>query len=98
MICHVVLYKMKPGMGEEFENQLVAQALEILSVLPGVKNLRAGKSIKGPEKGYTVALVMDFEDEAALEAYRVNPDHQKFVKGIAGPLVDDILRFDFSWT
>jgi len=98
MICHIVLYQMKAGTSEEVQNQLVAQALEKLAVLPGVKNLRAGKSIKGPEKGYTVALVMDFEDEAALEAYRVNPDHQKFVKGIAGPLVDDILRFDFSWS
>ena len=98
MICHIVLYQMKSGTSEEVQNQLVAQALEKLALLPGVTNLRAGKSIKGPEKGYTVALVMDFENEAALEAYRVNPDHQKFVKGIAGPLVDDILRFDFGWS
>ncbi len=98
MICHVVPYQMKSGMSEENQNQLVAQALEKLAVLPGVKNLRAGKSIKGPEIGYSVALAMDFEDEAALEAYRVDPDHQKFVKGIAGPLVDEILRFDFRWS
>jgi hypothetical protein len=98
MICHIVLYQMKPGMSEEVQNRLVGQALDKLAVLPGVKNLRAGKSIKGPEKGYAVALVMDFEDEAALKAYRVNPDHQKFVKEIGEPLVDDILRFDFRWS
>jgi hypothetical protein len=98
MICHLVLYQVKPELSEESQNQLIAQALEKLAVLPGVKNLRAGKSIKGPEKGYVVALVMDFEDEAALEVYRVHPDHQKFVKEIAGPLVDHILRFDFRWS
>jgi Stress responsive A/B Barrel Domain len=98
MICHLVLYQMKPELNEESQNQLVRLALKHLPVLPGVKNLRAGKSINGPQKGFTVALAMDFDDEAALEVYRVHPDHQKFVKEIAGPLVSDILRFDFSWS
>lgn len=98
MICHIVLYQMKAELSEESQNQLVRLALERLTLLPGVRNLRAGKSIKGPEKGYSVALAMDFADEAAFEVYRVHPDHQKFVKEIAGPMVSDILRFDFSWT
>ena len=98
MICHLVLYQMKPELSEASQTELVRLALEHLAVLPGVKNLRAGKSIKGPEKGYSVALTMDFADEAALEVYRVHPDHQKFVKEIAGPMVSDILRFDFSWS
>jgi len=95
VICHIVLYQMKKGLSEQDENKLVHLALNKLAALPGVKNLRAGRTIKDPEKGYSVALVMDFEDEAALESYRVNPDHQKFVKEIAGPMVDEILRFDF---
>ncbi|HEV2351693.1 MAG TPA: Dabb family protein [Terriglobia bacterium] len=98
MICHLVLYQMKPELNDDSQNQLVRLALEKLALLPGVKNLRAGKSIKGPEKGYSVALAMDFADEAALEVYRVHPDHQKFVKEIAGPMVSEILRFDFSWS
>ncbi len=97
MICHIVLYSMRPGKSEEDQTRLVDQAQKKLPLLPGVKNLRAGKSIKGPEKGYSVALVMDFQDEAAIEAYRVNSDHQKFLKEVAEPLVSDILRFDFRW-
>lgn len=97
MICHLVFYRMKPHASPEDERRLVDQARRVLQKLPGVKNLRAGKSMEGPVKGYSLALVMDFQDEAALEAYRVNPDHQKFVKEIAGPLVDEILRFDFRW-
>ncbi len=40
---------------------------------------------------------MDIQDEAALEAYRVNPDPQKFVKEIAVPLLGEIWQFAFRW-
>jgi len=95
VICHIVLYQMKKGLSEKDEDKLIHLALNKLAALPGVKNLRAGRTIKDAEKGYSVALVMDFEDEAALETYRTNPDHQRFVKETAGPMVDEILRFDF---
>ena len=72
-------------------------ARQTLPTLPGVRNLRVGKSLTGPEKGYSVALVMDFESAQALEIYRVDGGHQKFVKEVAGPLVEDIWRFDFEW-
>ena len=97
MIGHVVLYKMKPGKTDKDEAWLVGEARQQLAVLPGVRNLRAGRSIEPVKGGYALALVMDFEDGAALETYRVHPDHQKFVKEIAGPLVDEIFRYDFEW-
>jgi len=95
MICHVVFYRMKPGTTEEDEARLIDEARRRLPLLPGVRNLRAGKNINAIEAGYSVALVMDFEDDAALEAYRVHADHQFFVKRIAGALVSEIWRFDF---
>lgn len=97
MICHIVLYRMKPGTGADDEIRLVEEARSQLPKLPGVRNLRAGRSIELGSKGYAVALVMEFEDEAALEAYRINPEHQRFVQEIAGPVVSDIVRFDFRW-
>jgi Stress responsive A/B Barrel Domain len=97
MICHLVLYRMKQGSSEADENKLVNEAQRILPTLPGVRNLTTGRGLSGPEKGYSIALVMDFEDAAALETYRVDPRHQQFVKEIAGPLVEDIFRFDFEW-
>ena len=96
MIGHIVFYRMKPGTSEGDENRLIDEARRRLPHIPGVRNLRAGKSFGGPEKGYSVALVMDFQDAAALEAYRVNADHQQFVKEIAEPLVEEIWRFDFQ--
>lgn len=98
MICHVVFYKMKPGATATDEQNLMDQARRELARLPRVMNLRVGKSVEDSAQGYSIALVMDFQDEAALEAYRVHPDHQHFVKNIAGPVVSDIWRFDFHWS
>ena len=98
MICHIVFYKLKPGTTEAEQRGLIEQARRELAKLPGVMNLRVGKSIEGSPQGYSLALVMDFQDEAALEAYRVHPGHQHFVKNIAGPVVSEIWRFDFSWS
>ncbi|HUY13170.1 MAG TPA: Dabb family protein [Terriglobia bacterium] len=97
MICHIVLYKMKPENKANQETWLVEEARKQLAVLPGVKNLRVGKNIDPAKGGYSVALAMDFEDGAALETYRVHPDHQRFVKETAGPLVEEIFRYDFEW-
>jgi Stress responsive A/B Barrel Domain len=97
MICHLVFYRMKIGRSTIEETKLMEEARRGLPRVPGVRNLRVGKSITGLEKGYSVALVMDFEDAAALEAYRVDRGHQSFVKGIAEPLVEEIRRFDFEW-
>ncbi len=97
MICHVVFYRMRLGTNESDENWLMNAARQTLPTLPGVRNLRVGRSLSGPEKGYSLALVMDFENAEALEAYRVDSRHQQFVQGVAGPLVEDIWRFDFEW-
>jgi hypothetical protein len=76
---------------------LIDEARRRLPWLPGVKNLRVGKNIRQAGNGYSVALAMDFEDDAALEAYRIHPDHQFFVQQIPRPLVSEIWRFDFRW-
>ena len=97
MICHVVLYRMKPETSADDEQRLAAAAMEHLKPLPWVRNLRAGCSLEAQRNGYRVGLVMDFENAAALEAYRVDARHLHFVHQVAGPLVDEIVRFDFEW-
>lgn len=97
MICHLVFYRMKQGTSAQDEIRLMEEARRRLPKVSGVQSLKAGRSIGGPGPGYAVALAMDFEDRAALEAYRVHPDHLKFVKEIAEPLVHEVWRYDFEW-
>ena len=71
-------------------------AKNILGPIPGVQNLRVGRGLGvKSEKLHPIALVMEFEDDAALEAYQVHPDHQRFVKDVVGPIQDDKQVYDY---
>lgn len=96
MICHVVLIRLKDDVTEERSQELLTQAKAVLGPIPGVRNLRVGKGmgIKADVR-YPFALVMDFDDEAALDAYQVHPEHQRFVHEILGPIGDDKQVYDY---
>jgi hypothetical protein len=96
MICHVVLIRLKRGLGEEGETRLLQRARELLGPIPVVRNLRVGKGLaKKDERDYPFALLMEFDDEVALEAYQVHPRHQEFVKDVVGPMQEDKKVFDY---
>lgn len=94
MICHVVLVRLRDGLGQEREDRFLAEAREVLGPIPGVRDLRVGRNLRSGS-GHPFALVMDFDDEAALEAYQVHPEHQRFLVEIIGPLIADKLVLDY---
>src|SRR2546425_13296903 len=94
MLTHIVLYKLKPGVAKEEIEALLHQAGTRLRQVPGVANLRAGTSIY-EEDPYQCALVMYFEDVAALDRYRVHPLHVKFVEEVVNPIVEEVRRLDY---
>ena len=94
MLTHIVLYKLKPGVAKEEIEALLHQAGTRLRQVPGVANLKAGTSIY-KEDPYQCALVMYFEDVAALDRYRVHPVHVKFVEEVVNPIVDEVRRLDY---
>ena len=98
MICHVVLIRLKPEISAAGTDAFIAQAKETLAPIPGVRNLRVGSGLGvKAERSYPVALVMDFDDDAALEAYQVHPEHQRFVREIVGPIQDDKQVYDYRY-
>ena len=96
MISHVVLIRLKSDVDPPTAERFLGEAREVLGPIPGVRNLRVGRGmgIKA-DVDYPYGLVMEFEDEAALEAYQVHPEHQRFVKEILGPIGDDKKVFDY---
>ncbi len=96
MICHVVLIRLKPGLGEAEGAKLLEGARKLLSPIPGVHDLRLGRGLgKKAEVDYPFALVMEFEDADSLQAYQVHPDHQRFVREVVDPIQDDKKVFDY---
>jgi hypothetical protein len=92
MICHVVLIRLKEA---EKTAWVLEQAHDVLGSVPGVKNLRVGAGIKS-DYAHPIAFVMEFDDEAALEAYQDHPEHVRFRDELLAPLVDDKLVFDYE--
>lgn len=96
MVCRIVLYRMKPGTSTDDEDRLVQEARRQLPRIPGVMNLRAGRCADPAGPPYSVALVLEFADQAAFESYFVHPDHRKFIDQIAAPLVSEMVRLKFE--
>ncbi len=94
MISHLVLIRLRGGLGEEREERFLAQAREVLGPIPGVRDLKVGRNLR-PDATHPFALVMDFADQAALEAYQVHPQHRRFLADIIGPIVEDKQVLDY---
>ena len=96
MICHVVLIRLKDGLGEAAGTRLLEQARKLLAPIPGVNKLRLGRGLgKKAEVDYPWSLVMEFDDENTLQGYQVHPDHQRFVREVVDPIQDDKKIFDY---
>ena len=94
MICHVVLIRLRGDLGREREERFLDQARETLGPIPGVRELRVGRSIRTGD-AHPFALVMDFADEQALESYQVHSEHRRFLSDIIGPIVEDKQVLDY---
>ena len=96
MICHLVLIRLNSDVSEKDADAFMLEAERILGPIPGVRNLKVGRGLGvKAEVSYPIALVMEFEDEVALEGYQVHAEHQRFVREVVGPIQDDKQVFDY---
>ena len=103
MIRHVVLYTYAEDVSELAIADIYERLDKISGRLPGRLAYTWGKydSDEGRNKGYTHALVTDFIDKEAQQAFLLDPVRIEFskleviprmVKGVEG-----IVSFDFVW-
>lgn len=81
MIKHIVMFKLNDiNKAEEAKERFN-------KVIDNVKELKKGEvvinSSDAPESNYTIALLCDFENIDALNAYQVHPAHKEFGAFIA---------------
>lgn len=95
MICHVVLVRLRPEVDENETAAFLLKAREILAPIPGVENFNAGRNIRR-ESAFPVALVMEFANEGRLQAYQVHAEHQRFLKDVIGPIIEEKQVYDYT--
>ncbi len=96
---HSVYFWLRDGGTPDDAQTILHGCQTYLPEIPGILRLAVGTpaATDGPpvEKTYAVALLIDFVDKAAHDAYDVHPSHQRFVAE-CGPLCSRIQVFDVA--
>ena len=97
MIRHILLIKFKAASTladiEHIKNLFMAMPEKV----EGVVSVEWGinDSPEGKNKAYTHSVLMTFANEAGRQNYLPHPEHDA-LKKVFGPLLDDIIVFDYS--
>lgn len=76
MIQRTVLVKFAETTTQEQLAEVVNRFKALENVLTGIVEIQAGLNIAEKSKEFQVMLMVRFENQAALDAYSVNDDHQ----------------------
>lgn len=92
MIRHIVFFTAAPDRLDE-----VRAGLSILAGIPHARRLEIGTNVKSDRLGNEVDLVVyaEFDDEAALEAYRAHPLYQQSIDRVR-PIRDLRISADYE--
>ncbi len=100
MIRHIVLFRLADETTATKQERIAGmrERLEPLrEATPGVRSLRVGADVVGGGDHWDAALVADFADRGALDAYQVLPAHRAAVDWMAAFVADrSIADIDLS--
>ncbi|MFH2096502.1 MAG: Dabb family protein [Bacteroidota bacterium] len=86
MIRHIVMFRLKEMPAEE-KNRHIEAIREMFDALPAIipeiKALETGLNYCTRPNACDFVLVTAFEDDQALQRYRLHPEHEKIVAAIA---------------
>ncbi|MBM7605151.1 hypothetical protein JOC75_003174 [Metabacillus crassostreae] len=76
MIQRTVLLKFAETTTQEQLQEVVSRFTALKNVLTGINEIHAGFNLAEKSKEFQVILMVRFENQAALDAYTANEDHQ----------------------
>jgi hypothetical protein len=76
MIQRTVLLKFAETTTQAQLQEVIERFKELKNVLTGIVEIQAGQNISEKSKEFQIVLMVRFENQAALDAYTVNEDHQ----------------------
>ncbi|MEO7122839.1 MAG: Dabb family protein [Lacisediminihabitans sp.] len=99
MIKHMVSWKLASDDADvrlEQAEKVVAGLRAFVGVVPSIRALHAGVGLGQGSTHWDIGLIVDFDDEAGLEEYQVNPDHKAFGKYIRS-VISEQATVDFEF-
>lgn len=96
-VRHLLLLSFRDGISSDQINTCVDQFRELAKKIPGVTAFEHGAydSPEGLNRGLTYSFLLTFESIQARDAYLPHPAHQEFAKTHLGPIIKELLVFDY---
>ena len=88
-VFHVFAFEWKPGTTEEQKQRAARDIAAFQGKIPGLLQTHVGNNLSPRGKNYTFGGVMQFKNQAALDAYVQHPSHQALLVWLR-PLIDPI--------
>jgi fructose-bisphosphate aldolase class II len=92
---HLIIYNVN-GLDEAGAFQMMAEGREVLSKIPGVREVVTGKSVK-QDAGYRYTWLVQFCHPAVIDSYRDHPDHVAFADQLFRPVAGERISIDYDW-
>ena len=93
MLKHCVFIRFKSEFGDVDRQNLYRQLNQLDAQIDGWLGFVAGANVTpelGMDKGFNGGFIIDFANEAARDAYLINPDHQRLAQQLVAAAVDGI--------
>jgi hypothetical protein len=78
-VRHIVLVSFPGERDEDFFARMSDGLAEMTAAIPEILNASWGQDVAEGADSWDFALVLDFADEGAYQAYRAHPAHQRFI-------------------
>jgi antibiotic biosynthesis monooxygenase (ABM) superfamily enzyme len=88
-VFHVFAFMWNAGVSDAQKERARKEILAFQGVIPGLIQTHVGPNISPRGKDYTFGGIMQFTDQAALDAYVQHPSHQALLVWLR-PLIDAI--------
>jgi hypothetical protein len=88
-VFHVFAFQWKPNAIDAQKQRAARDIVAFQGHIPGLLQTHVGSNISPRGKGYTFGGIMQFKDQAALDAYVQHPSHQALLAWLV-PLIDAI--------
>jgi fructose-bisphosphate aldolase class II len=93
-IAHLIVYN-TPGVSEAGVDAMMMRGREVLSRIPGVRRVAAGRAIKEDVR-YRCCWIIEFANEKVIDSYRDDPNHLAFADELFRPIAQDRLSIDYQ--
>lgn len=92
---HVILYNAAGGMAEAEVAALMQDGRRILSAVPGVRRVVAGRAV-ADDAPYRYCWLIRFAARPVIDSYREHPDHKRFADQQFRPIAGNRVHIDFE--